>query len=375
MRILLVEDDPLISKSLEKHLCEHHYVVEVAADGQVGWEMVTAFTYDLILLDVNLPGLDGIQFCQQLRANHNETPVLLLTARSSNTDKVLGLDAGADDYVVKPFELSELLARIRVLLRRGKACQPVTLKWLNLKLDPSICEVTYGDRVLHLTPKEYRLLELFLRNQHRVFSRSAILDHLWSSEEAPSEEAVTVHIKDLRQKLKKAGAPSNLIETVYGQGYRLKQAAPSSSKPATRTAQSQPAIHQQTKENLTTVWETYQELSRDRLLILERAAAEWLENRLKQEQCQKAQEAAHKLTGALGIFGFTEASQVAKEIEEIFQAGGVLNQKKALHLAGLLTRLREVMEQPKAQTSNGQGVIGNGHRVVGSKRSSGEQSM
>ncbi|WP_421655874.1 response regulator [Leptothermofonsia sp. ETS-13] len=363
MRILLVEDDEVISKTLEKTLCNQHYAVDVAADGEMGWELVKAFTYDLILLDVNLPGLDGIRFCQQLRANHDETPVLLLTARSSSIDKVLGLDAGADDYVVKPFELSELLARIRVLLRRGRACQPVALEWLNLRLDPSICEVTYGDRALHLTPKEYRLLELFLRNQHRVFSRSAILDHLWSSEEAPSEETVTVHIKDLRQKLKKAGAPSDLIETVYGQGYRLKQAPNASSNRASqsppKSKQTPKAIHQQTKEELTSVWETYQGLNRDRLSILEQAAAEWLENRLKDDQRQKAQESAHKLTGALGIFGFEEASRVAKEVEEIFQMGGRLNQQKALHLAGLLAKLRAVMQESKAGATNGHPGMGN----------------
>ncbi|MCL6434179.1 MAG: response regulator [Leptolyngbyaceae cyanobacterium HOT.MB2.61] len=362
MRILLVEDDEIISKALEKTLCDQHYAVDVAANGPMGWELANAFTYDLILLDVNLPGLDGIQFCQQLRANRDETPVLLLTARSSSSDKVLGLDAGADDYVVKPFELSELLARIRVLLRRGKACQQVALEWLNLRLDPSICEVTYGDRPLHLTPKEYRLLELFLRNPHRVFSRSAILDHLWSSEEAPSEETVTVHIKDLRQKLRKAGAPSDLIETVYGQGYRLKQTRKEVINPASKSVakanQTQKVIHQQTKEELTSVWENYQGLNRDRLAILEQAVAEWLENRLKDDQRQRAQAAAHKLTGALGIFGFREASQVAKEVEELFQTEGPLNQQKALYLAELLATLREVMQEPKAGAIDGHQGMG-----------------
>ena len=147
----------------------------------------------------------------------------MLTAKDSSTDKVMGLDAGADDYVVKPFDLRELMARIRALLRRGNAILPPVLSWENLRLDPSNCEVTYKEKLLHLTPKEYRILELFLRNSHRVFSRSEIIEHLWSFDELPGEETVKVHIRSLRQKLKLAGAPADVIETVYGLGYRLKE--------------------------------------------------------------------------------------------------------------------------------------------------------
>ena len=149
-------------------------------------------------------------------------PVLMLTARDTSTDKVLGLDAGADDYVVKPFDLKELLARIRALLRRGSSTLPPLLTWESLRLDPATCEVTYGDRLLALTPKEYSLLEFFLRSSGRVLSRSVILDHLWSSGDPPGEETVKVHLRSLRQKLKAAGAADDFIETVYGLGYRLK---------------------------------------------------------------------------------------------------------------------------------------------------------
>ncbi|UBF24303.1 response regulator [Kovacikia minuta CCNUW1] len=347
MRILLVEDDALISKALEKILIDQHYVVDVATNGQMGWEFVEAFAYDLIVLDVVLPRLDGIRFCQRLRENGYHMPVLMLTAQSSSSDKVLGLDAGADDYVVKPFELSELLARIRVLLRRSSLSKPVALEWLDLRLDPGICEVTYRDRELHLTPKEYRLLELFLRNPHRVFSRSAILDHLWSSEEAPSEETVTVHIKDLRQKLKRVSAPTDLIETVYGQGYRLKQLAPSPSTPAlTWSPPEKSAIQEQTKAELTLVWENHRGLSSDRLAVLEQAAVEWLENRLENRQRQNAYEAAHKLAGALGIFGFNDASEIAREIEVIFQHETTLEQRTAHYLSDRLAMLRKALERP-----------------------------
>ncbi|MGH2415644.1 MAG: response regulator transcription factor, partial [Microcystaceae cyanobacterium] len=237
MRILLVEDDECIAQTLEQVLGEQHYVVDIAPDGQVGWDLWEAFTYDLILLDVILPKLDGIEFCQRLRSRGDQTPILLLTAQSSSTNKVMGLDAGADDYVVKPFEFQELLARIRVLLRRRKSLTASVLEWANLRFDPSTCEVTYSSQVLHLTPKEYRLLELFLRNHHQVLTRSAILENLWSVEEAPNEDTVTAHIKSLRQKLKQAGAPANFIETVYGLGYRLKLPLSSPSDPFHSTSQ------------------------------------------------------------------------------------------------------------------------------------------
>jgi two-component system OmpR family response regulator len=223
MKILIVEDDERIAEALAEALADQHYTVDTAADGEAGWDLVEAFPYDLVLLDVMLPKLDGIQFCQQLRDYSYRMPVLMLTARDTSMDKVMGLDAGADDYVVKPFDLEELSARIRALLRRGGTTTPPVLKCGSLQLDPSSCEVTYRDRSLNLTPKEYSLLELFLRNRRRVFSRSAILESLWSFEEPPEEDTVKAHVKGLRQKLKAVGAPANFIETIYGLGYRLKQ--------------------------------------------------------------------------------------------------------------------------------------------------------
>jgi len=221
--MLLIDDDERIAESLAEALTDQHYVVDIAPDGQVGWEFIEAFTYDLILLDLLLPKLDGISLCRQLRSQGHLTPVLILTARDATRDQVAGLDAGADSYVVKPFKLQELLARIRALLRRGNSPLLPNMEWGSLRLDPNTCEVTYSDRPLPLTPKEYRLLELFLRRGGRLLSRSAILENLWSFEEPPAEDSVKAHIKRLRQKFKVAGAPNNLIETVYGLGYRLKQ--------------------------------------------------------------------------------------------------------------------------------------------------------
>jgi DNA-binding response OmpR family regulator len=167
MRILLVEDDELISEALVKALTDQHYAIDVATDGQAGCELVEAFAYDLILLDVMLPKLDGISLCRRWRSQGLRSPIILLTSQDSSSKKVMGLDAGADDYVVKPFDLQEMLARIRALLRRGNLTSSPLLEWGNLRLDPSNFAVTYDQQPLRLTPKEYSLLELFLRNRQR----------------------------------------------------------------------------------------------------------------------------------------------------------------------------------------------------------------
>ena len=223
MRMLLVEDDVPLAEALAEALIDQRYVVDVVNDGEAAWQQVKALAYDLILLDMMLPKLDGVGLCHRLRSHGYGIPVLMLTARDTTTDKVTGLDAGADDYIVKPIDLQELFARIRALLRRGSSLSTPILEWGSLHLDPSTYEVTYEQRPLHVTPKEYNLLELLLRNGRRVLSRSVIIEHLWSLEDPPEEDTVKAHIKSLRQKLKTMGAPNDLIETVHSVGYRLKQ--------------------------------------------------------------------------------------------------------------------------------------------------------
>jgi DNA-binding response OmpR family regulator len=222
MKILLVEDDERIADALAEDLSDQHYAIDIAYDGRAAWEMVDAFVYDLILLDVMLPEVDGVELCRQLRSQQCNTPILMLTARDTTVDKVLGLDAGADDYLIKPFELEELSARIRSLLRRGSTMHPPVLEWEALRLDPGSCEATYDNRLLALTPKEYSLLELFLRNPRLVFSSSQIVERLWAFGDIPADETVRSHIKGLRHKLRAMGAPADVIETVHGLGYRLK---------------------------------------------------------------------------------------------------------------------------------------------------------
>lgn len=222
MRILLVEDDASLAEALAEAIADQRYVVDIVTDGEAAWDQIKTLDYDLVLLDVMLPKLDGISLCQRLRSNSYQMPILMVTARDTSTDKVIGLDAGADDYMVKPVDLPELLARIRALLRRGGASLPPVLEWGDLQLDPATYEVSYKGQVLRLTSKEYSLLELLLRNERRILSRSVIIENIWSFENPPEEETVKAHIKSLRKKLRAVNAPDDLIETVHGIGYRLK---------------------------------------------------------------------------------------------------------------------------------------------------------
>ncbi len=222
MRILLVEDDETLSSVIGEFLHKQNYVLDIASDGLVGWDYINTYTYDLVLLDVMLPKLDGMALCRKIRFAGKQMPVLLLTAKRNSDDKVMGLDVGADDYLVKPFDLKELAARIRALLRRGSSALAPVMRWGELELDPSTCAAKYRGQPLNLTSKEYALMELFLRNAKRVLSRSIILEHLWASDDAPSEDTVKAHIKGLRRRLRSAGAPDDFIENIYGLGYRLK---------------------------------------------------------------------------------------------------------------------------------------------------------
>jgi DNA-binding response OmpR family regulator/HPt (histidine-containing phosphotransfer) domain-containing protein len=344
MKILVVEDDNYIAQFIAATLGkQQHYLVDVAPDGRNGWELATAFNYDLILLDVMLPEIDGISLCRQLRQEGYQMPILMVTAKDTKTDKVKGLDAGADDYVVKPFDFQELFARIRALLRRGNTPLPTVLEWGLLRLDPSSCQVTYGDRVLHVTAKEYALLELFLRNRQRVFSRSAIVELLWNFEEPPQEDTIKSYIKSLRQKLKAAGAPTDLIETVYGLGYRLKCL---SKEP------DEPDLSEMKRQVLSAVAEFRAALKSgisDRLKILEQATKALSNDSLSPQLRHKAEQEAHKLAGTLGSFGFVEGSRLAREIEELlgdenycdcaWRTGEAANRTQSLRLAKLVKEL------------------------------------
>jgi DNA-binding response OmpR family regulator len=218
MKVLLIEDDDLLIKDLTKNLIPHRYVLDVVKDGEMGWSYGSKFEYDLIILDTKL---DGISVCKRFRAEGFTTPILLLSSRNEITAKVQGLDAGADDYIVKPFEQAELFARMRALLRRSSNNPLPILAWGDLLLNLSTYEVSYNGQPLTLSTMEYELLELLLRDSQHVFSTDEIIDRLWSLEQFPSEATVRSHIRRVRQKLLASGAPKDFIATVHGRGYYL----------------------------------------------------------------------------------------------------------------------------------------------------------
>jgi DNA-binding response OmpR family regulator len=301
MRILLIDDDEIFSNLLKTHLVKQRYTIDVAKDGQEGWDFLEVYDYDLIVLDVMLPKLDGISFCRRLRAKNFQILVLLLTAKGTSDDKVMGLDAGADDYLVKPVPISELEARIRALLRRQATNLFPILEWGYLRLDPSQAEVTYDSNILNLTAKEYALLELFMRNTHKIHSQTSILNQLWSLEDEPtSGDTVRALIKRLRQKLKAVGA-ADLIETIYGLGYRL--------NPELEKLQQAPTVN----------WEDKSQIL-EQISILDQATQELLQNSLPAKSIQNARQQAHKLIGSLGILGLSEGSEIARNIEMLLQS-------------------------------------------------------
>ncbi len=345
MKILLVEDDEPLAALLKQALTGQHYLVDVAGDGKTGWELAESFEYDLILLDIILPEFDGMTFCRKLRQKGYSTRVILLTAVDASTNKVKGLDAGADDYIVKPFDWHELLARIRALLRRDRSALSPVIKFGLLQLNPNNCQVFYGGELVPLTSKEYSLLEILMRNSQRIFSASALLDNLWSFEEPPTENAVRAHVKSLRQKLKKVGVPADMIETVYGLGYRLKASQSkrelsvdsksqenfanrlqakmgrsphgAADRFADRESQTQP----QMSPEIATLWEQWKDKYADRMMVLEKAVIALQTGTFSEELRQEAVRQAHTLVGSVGSFGFDEASRLLRELEQTFKAG------------------------------------------------------
>ncbi|CAG6395468.1 response regulator transcription factor [Streptomyces cocklensis] len=221
MRVLVVDDDDAVRRSLAHALTRDGYEVSVAADGATALASLAAGRQDAVVLDILMPEPNGLEVCRTLRARGDRTPILMLTARDLVADRVAGLDAGADDYLAKPFALEELRARIRALLRRSGADQEL-LRFADLELDTAACRATRGGRVLDLTRTEYALLELFLRNPRRVLSRTLIFDSVWGYDFGPSSNALWVYMSYLRAKLEADGEP-RLVQTVRGLGYVLRE--------------------------------------------------------------------------------------------------------------------------------------------------------
>jgi DNA-binding response OmpR family regulator len=220
MRLLVVEDEPRLATLLRRGLSEEGHAVDLAATGEEALDWADTASFDAIVLDVMLPQLDGLEVCRRLRKRRIHTPILLLTARDAVQDRVAGLDAGADDYLVKPFAFAELAARLRALARRPHDANDAILEIADLKLDPATHRVWRGDTEMFLPNKEFRILEQLMRNPNRVLTRSMIADHVWNYDFPNVTNVIDVHILSLRRKLDDP-YPGQLIQTVRGAGYRI----------------------------------------------------------------------------------------------------------------------------------------------------------
>ncbi|SRR6266851_6110024 len=222
MRILIAEDHPLLGPDLKKGLERCHYAVDLVENGEDAFDMALEITYDLLILDILLPGLSGLEVCRQLREQQLEIPILFLSALGEVEQRVHGLDQGADDYLAKPFAFTELEARVRALLRRNQQPKDPVLRFLDLTLDTRTREVRRGERLVVLSNKEYTLLDFLLRHPRIVLSRTTIAEHVWDYDAEHFSNVIDVYVRYLRNKLCAAGEP-NLIQTVRGAGYQLKE--------------------------------------------------------------------------------------------------------------------------------------------------------
>ncbi|CAN1211115.1 response regulator [Tumidithrix helvetica PCC 7403] len=361
MKILLVEDDPYAASALAVALTGHYYTIDAVDTAKAAWAQIESYAYDLIVLDVMLPDGNGIGLCGKLRAAGYKLPILLLTAKNSTSDRVRGLEAGADDYVVKPYELQELIARIRALLRRSQANPDLSrseiFTWEQLHLDLRSGTASYDDKPLRLTQKEYGLLEVLLRHPKQLFSRSALLDLVWTAGEFPGEESVTTHIKGLRQKLKSVGMAQDPIETVYGLGYRLrdlsegtpaaletesleieslesKAAEPIAAVPSVSAAEAkvQTAIAQIRQKVLASLPE--------QIDLFDRVATALTNENLDPDLRDRAYLQAHRLIGSLGSLGFPTGSAIARQIEQLLKSDAPLAPLDAVPLKQLIADLQ-----------------------------------
>ncbi len=224
IKILLIEDEPKTVQSLKQGLEENNYFVEVAYDGLIARQLATRNMYQLIISDIIIPGINGLDLCRELRKEGIQTPILMLTALSTTDDKIIGFEAGADDYLAKPFDFKEFLARVKALIKRSNQTilEAQTLKFADLEMDLTSHLVSRSGQMIHLTSKEFQLLEYFLRNQEKVISKAEIAARIWEVEDENSSNLIEVYVNYLRKKVDK-GFSSKLIHTQFGMGYILRQ--------------------------------------------------------------------------------------------------------------------------------------------------------
>jgi two-component system copper resistance phosphate regulon response regulator CusR len=224
IKILLIEDEPKTVQSLKQGLEENNYDVSIAYDGHMGKQLALAHTYQLIVSDIIIPGINGLELCRELRSLGIQTPILMLTALSTTDDKLNGFEAGADDYLPKPFDFKEFLARVKALIKRSNQTilEAQVLKFADLEMDLNSSLVSRAGQMINLTSKEFQLLEYFLRNQEKVISKAEIAENIWEVEDENSSNLIEVYVNYLRKKVDK-GFSSKLIHTQFGMGYILRQ--------------------------------------------------------------------------------------------------------------------------------------------------------
>jgi DNA-binding response OmpR family regulator len=351
IQTLLVERDSALAAGIAEALATHHYAVEIARDGQAGLERSLTRAYDLILLNIAVAPLEGMGLYRQLRAQAYPSPILLLTSREMNTDWVVGLDASMDDYLMTPFDVAELLTRMRALLKRRGLSSSTVLTWGNLQLDTSTGKVSIADQRLRLTRKEYGILELLLLNPNRVFSRSVMLDRLWFDAEVPNEETVNSHIKSLRKKLVAGGAIADPIETLYGLGYRLR-VLPDTERSGSTNNPARDLPRQQLGASLTQLWDKYKDSFVRQVEVLEQAAMALSEGTLTPQLRLQATQEAHQLGGSFGTFGFPKGSRQVKEIEQLLQIEGEMDEVQKSRFLNLVELLRQELHHVPDWASN-----------------------
>lgn len=364
MKFLLVEDDLAFAESVKQLLETHYYSVDLAADGKMGEEMADVFSYDLILLDWMLPKKTGIEVCRDLREEGDRTPIILMTGQDNTTNEVAGLDAGADDYLVKPFGFEELLARIRALLRRSEGIASPILEWGDLRLNPSSAQVSCdqgngASTPIALTPKEYGLLEVFLRNPNRIFSMDALIDKVWPFDDAPTTGAIRTHIKGLRQKMKAVGL-AEVIDTVYGLGYRLSPAIAvvvadkQTPKKSEKTSQSDTKTTLNTKRqtsstapqkvDLLALWQPVQATYLQRVEKLAKTLNGLSTGAQPQSKREMISTEAHTLAGSLGSFGFSGVTHQCRRIEHIFRDHEALDLQQQQELKEAIAKVQQALK-------------------------------
>ncbi len=359
MRILLVDDDAGLREILTQCLSAENYALDTAADGSTGWEYVSTYEYDLLILDLWLPAIDGLSLCKKIRSAGYTMPILLLTGQNSRDAQLTGWDAGADDYVLKPFDEAELLARIRALLRRSQPNPLPILTWGHLWLNTNTNEARYGDQELVLTAKEYTLLEMMLRDGQHVFSNDEILDRLWTAADFPAEATVRSHVRRLRHKLSAIGAPTDFITTAYGHGYFLKPLGAGAETAISRTPLVTPptpiATHAsnpnpvdqaaQYYQRLNQTWQQHQATCLAKVEALNQAIVQLAAHALSPTAQADAYRLAHTLSGTLGTFGLSDAMAITRQIEQEVHPDLYLEPTQAPPLAAQVAALLSLVSQ------------------------------